>query len=431
MSKTTFRAIEGTRDYFGKDGERFDKAVQFAGELFAKYGFSRIRTPVFEGTDLFARSIGAATDIVEKEMYTFTPGSDTITLRPEGTAGVMRACLQHSLAQQGGLVKLWYEGPMFRRERPQKGRQRQFHQIGVEAVGSSDPLLDAEIVSLGLRYYEYVGVGKVGLRVNSIGCQRPECRPLYRQLLREAVAPDLDKYCKSCQGRFERNVLRVLDCKNPQCRELAAKLPKSHENLCPECAAHFEQTTEALAALGGEFELDHTLVRGLDYYTKTVFEYTHDALGAQNAIGGGGRYDGLIEELGGPPTPGIGFALGIERILIAMEAVNACSCSYPLQVFGVTQGEAAHRAMSGLIARLRSSGLSADMDYEGRSMKAQLRQANRRQAMCCLILGEEELSRGEITVKNMAETGGQETVSIFDCLQAVRTLLPGAMPGRP
>ncbi len=425
MTKTRFRAIEGTRDYFGKEGERFDKAVVFASELFQKYGYSRIRTPVFEGTDLFARSIGAATDIVEKEMYTFAPGSDSITLRPEGTAGVIRSYLQHGMDKQGGLVKLWTEGPMFRRERPQKGRQRQFHQLDVEAIGSMDPLLDAEVVSLGLRYFEYVGVSEgVGLRVNSIGCQRPECRPLYRQLLRDSIRPNLAKYCKSCQGRFDRNVLRVLDCKSPECRELGKDLPKSHENLCQECAAHFEQTTEALTALGGAFELDHTLVRGLDYYTKTVFEYTHSALGAQNAIGGGGRYDGLVEELGGDSTPAIGFAIGIERVLIAMEALSTCACSYPLQIFGVTQGEAAHRAMSGMVARLRAAGFSADMDYEGRSMKAQLRQANRRQAMCCLILGEAELERGEITVKDMSEGGKQETVSIFDCEKKIREVLP-------
>ncbi|MDR1612465.1 MAG: histidine--tRNA ligase [Planctomycetota bacterium] len=424
MSNPRFRAIEGTRDYFGKDGDRFDKAVAFAGELFARYGYRRMRTPVFENTELFARSIGASTDIVEKEMYTFTPGSETITLRPEGTAGVVRAYLQHSRDKQGGLAKFWYEGPMFRRERPQKGRQRQFHQIGAEAIGSGDPLLDAELASMGLRYYEYIGLMNVKLRVNSIGCSRPECRPLYRQLLRDAIRPNLDRRCRSCQTRYERNALRIIDCKNPECRKLSANLPKSYENLCRECADHFAAVKEALAALGGEFVLDHTLVRGLDYYTKTVFEYTHDALGAQNAIGGGGRYDGLAEELGGAPIPGLGFALGVERILIAMEAENGCACSCPLQVFGVALGGSARRAMSGMIARCRGAGLSADMDYEKKSFKSQLRAANRRQAMVCLILGDDELARGEIVVKDMAEGGEQKTVSIFDCLNAVRAALP-------
>ena len=424
MANTRFRAIQGTRDFFGREGNRFDKAVNFAAELFAKYGYARIRTPVFETSELFARSIGAATDIVEKEMYTLPSGSGSLTLRPEGTAGVVRAYLQNNLEQQGGLVKLWYEGPMFRHERPQKGRYRQFHQLGVEAIGSVDPLLDAEVVSLGLRYYEFVGVGEVGLRLNSIGCQRPECRPLFRQLLKDAIRPNLDKYCKTCQARFDRNVLRIIDCKSPQCRELSAGLPKSHENLCQECADHFEQVTEAVRAFGGRFTIDHTLVRGLDYYTKTVFEYTHPALGAQDAIGGGGRYDGLVEELGGKTTPGIGFALGIERILIAMEAVDACACGYPLQVFGVAMGDSARRAMAGMMARLRGAGMSADMDYEGRSMKSQMRQANNRQAMCCLILGEDELARGEIIVKDMAEGGQQTAVSVFDCVDTVRKLLP-------
>ena len=423
MAKPRFQAINGTQDFFDREGNRFDKAVAFAGEIFSKYGYSRIRTPIFEGTELFTRSIGEVTDIVEKEMYTFKPGSDMITLRPEGTAGVVRAYLQHGMAQNG-LVKLWYEGPMFRRENPQKGRKRQFHQVGVEAIGSSDPLLDAEVIALGLRYYEYVGIGEVGLRMNSIGCSKPECRPLFRQLLRDAIKPNLDKYCKNCQGRYERNVLRIIDCKTPQCQTLSADLPRSYDNLCAECADHFTRVREAVEALGGRYKLDHTLVRGLDYYAKTVFEYTHDSLGAQSAIGGGGRYDGLVEELGGKPTPGVGFALGIERILIAMEAADACACSYPLQVFGVTQGEAAHRAMSGMLARLRAAGLSADMDYEGKSMKAQLRTANRRQAMCCLILGEEELEKGVITIKDMSEGGTQESVSIFDCLDALRKILP-------
>ncbi|MDR3211770.1 MAG: histidine--tRNA ligase [Planctomycetota bacterium] len=425
MSKTNLRAIEGTRDYFDLEGNRFLKAIDFAGDLFRNYGYSRVHTPIFENTELYSRSLGAATDIVEKEMYTFKPGSDSLTLRPEGTAGVIRCYLQHNLAERGGIAKLWYAGPMFRRERPQKGRQRQFHQIGVEAVGSADPLLDAEVISMGLRYYEYIGLSQVELRLNSIGCQLPECRPLYRQLLLDAIRPRLDEYCPSCRVRFDRNVMRILDCKNPGCQELNQDLPKSHANLCPACQDHFAATCEGVEALGGAFQVDSTLVRGLDYYTKTVFEFTHPALGSQNAIGAGGRYDGLVEELGGPPTPGLGFALGVERILIAMEAEKSCACSYPLQVYGVTMGESARRAMAGILARLRAAGIAADMDYEGRSFKSQLRQANRRQAMLCLILGEDELTRGEVILKNMlVEKGPQETVSLFDCLDQVRKTLP-------
>ncbi len=420
MAKPLYRAIDGTQDFFDRDVERFDKVINFAADMFARYGYARIRTPIFEATELFSRSIGAVTDIVEKEMYTFKPGSESITLRPEGTAGTVRAYLQHGLDNQGGLVKLWYDGPMFRRERPQKGRKRQFHQIGVEAIGSADPLLDAEVITMGLRYYESLGIADVGLRLNSIGCRNEDCRPKFRRLLREAIQPNLEKYCKSCQTRFERNVLRIIDCKDENCQRLNQDLPKSYDHLCGECADHFEKVKEGVTALGGAYVVDHSLVRGLDYYARSVFEYTHGSLGAQSAIGGGGRYDGLVEELGGKETPAVGFALGVERILIALEAANACACSYPLQVYGVTQGEAAHRAMAGLLARLRAAGFSADMDYDGKSLKAQMRTANRRQALCCLILGDDELGRGEVTLKRMGEAGGQEAVSLFDSIEAVR-----------
>jgi histidyl-tRNA synthetase len=424
MAKDGIRAIEGTRDYFGVDGIRFEKAFGAAAEIFSRYGYEKITSPVFEATGLFARSIGEATDIVEKEMYTFTPGSDSITLRPEGTAGVIRALLQHSMHKQGGLVKLWYGGPMFRRERPQKGRQRQFHQVGIEAVGSGDPLLDAEVIRMGLAYYERLGIGGVRLRLNSIGCAKDECRPAYRKLLKDAIAPKLGEFCKTCQGRFEKNILRILDCKNESCKKLAADLPKSHEKLCGECDQHFTAVKEGLDAHGAQYDVDPTLVRGLDYYTRTVFEYTHSALGAQDAIGGGGRYDGLVEELGGPATQAVGFALGVERIMIAMEALGCCACETPLQVYGIGLGEDCHKAMAGMIARLRNAGISADMDYEGKSFKAQMRAANRRGALVALILGDNELEKGEITVKDMREGGGQETVPLNAGVEAVLQMLP-------
>ncbi len=422
MSQKLLRAIEGTRDYFGEDGARFEKAMRGAAEIFSRHGYARITTPIFEATELFARSIGEATDIVEKEMYTFTPGSDTITLRPEGTAGVVRAYLQHNLHKQGGLEKLWYAGPMFRRERPQKGRQRQFHQVGVEAIGSADPLLDAEVVAMGPAYYEALGIAGVETRLNSIGCPEAECRPAYRQLLREAIEPKLGSYCKVCQNRFRRNILRILDCKNENCRALVRELPASHDHLCGDCAGHFDAVKEGLDAHGVAYRIDATLVRGLDYYAKTVFEYTHDALGAQDAIGGGGRYDGLAEELGGPATPAVGFALGVERAIIAMAALETCACVAPLMVYGIGLGETGHRAMAGLLARLRAGGISADMDFEDRSFKAQMRAANRRGALVCLILGEDELARGEVTVKDMRE-GGQTATPLEDTLAAVRKLL--------
>lgn len=414
------RCIEGTRDYFADEGNRFEKALSAATEIFRRYGYDKITAPIFERTELFARGIGETTDIVEKEMYTFKPGSDMLTLRPEGTAGVVRAYLQHNFHKNTGLCKLWYAGPMFRRERPQKGRQRQFHQVGVEALGSSDPLLDAEVISMGLAYYAALGITGIKTRVNSIGC--PECRPAYRERLREAVRPLLPDLCKSCQGRFERNVLRILDCK--QCSAKTKELPASHDNLCGGCAENFAAVTGTLDAYGVEYTVDASLVRGLDYYTRTVFEYSHPALGAQDAIGGGGRYDGLVAELGGPQTPAVGFAIGVERVMIVMEALNTCNCKPPLMVYGIGLGESGHRSMAGLLARVRAAGMSADMDFEGRSMKAQMRAANKAGALLTLILGDSELEKGVVVVKDMRTEGAQEEVPLDQFLETLRRLVP-------
>lgn len=421
---TPLRAIEGTRDYFADTGFRYAAALSTAATLFARYGYESIVTPIFEDTRLFSRSIGETTDIVEKEMYTFTPGSDTITLRPEGTAGVIRAYLQHGMHKQGGLRKLRYAGPMFRRERPQKGRQRQFHQVGVEAIGSADPVLDAEVIEMGLAYYRALGIGEVRTRLNSIGCPQEDCRPAYRRRLREAVEPQLGSFCKTCQARFSRNILRILDCKNPTCQELTASLPASADHLCHACDTHFAAVRSTLDTLGVAYAVDARLVRGLDYYTQTVFEYTHSALGAQDAIGGGGRYDGLVEELGGPPTPAVGFALGVERIMIALETLDLQVEEPRIDLFGVALGEAAHARMAGLLREARADGRTADMDFEARSMKAQMRAANRRGARVVWILGDEELAAGTVQVKDMREGGGQETLPFPDALAALGTLLP-------
>ena len=420
MAKDNLRCIEGTKDYFGEDGKRFSKALDTASNTFWKYGYSQITTPVFEKTELFARGIGETTDIVEKEMYTFTPSSDSLTLRPEGTAGVVRAYLQHNLHKQGGIDKLWYAGPMFRRERPQKGRQRQFYQVGVEALGSDDPLLDAEVVSMGLAYYNSLGITGIKTRLNSIGCQ--QCRPAYREALKEAVKPILPTLCKSCQSRYERNVLRIIDCK--KCADKTKDLPASYDHLCQSCETHFEQVKLALDAANVAYEIDKTLVRGLDYYTRTVFEYTSSALGAQDAIGGGGRYDKLVEELGGPATSAIGFAIGVERVMIAMEALSCCNCSAPLMIYGVGVGEFGHRAMAGLLNRIRAAGFSADMDYEGKSMKAQMRTANRRGALLALILGESELEKGIVVVKDMRGEGSQVEVPLDKFIETLRQMIP-------
>jgi len=416
----TLKTIEGTKDYFELDADRFAKIIQTAERIFSLHTYRPIHTPVFEATELFARSIGAATDIVEKEMYTFTPGSDTITLRPEGTAGVIRAYIQHHFQQQSSLTKLWYYGAMFRRERPQKGRQRQFHQVGVEAIGSSSPLLDAEVIAMALMLYHELGITGVQTKVHSIGCQL--CRPAYREILRSKVSENLADYCKTCQGRYEKNLLRIFDCKNPTCKILTEPLPKAYQSLCETCSRHFAQLQEALDAKNVSYIVDGALVRGLDYYTKTVFEFTHNALGSQDAIGGGGRYDGLVKELGGNDTPAVGFALGIERMLIAMEALKCCSCHIPLMVFGISIGELAQKAMSGILMRLRALGISCDMDFEGKSLKSQMRTANSRNALYTIILGDDELSRGEVVLKNMKEGGEQTAVSLPDLFDAAMKL---------
>lgn len=414
------RCIEGTKDIFGNDMVRFSKIMQAAQTIFGRFGYEQIQTPIFEDTNLFCRSIGEVTDIVEKEMYTFTPGSDTITLRPEGTAGVVRAFLQHNMHKEQSLKKLWYTGPMFRRERPQKGRQRQFHQVGVEAMGSNDPLLDAEVIQSALEFYGNLGIDGIKTRLNTIGCLKDNCRPAYREALKKAIEPELGKLCKNCQNRFNRNILRIIDCKNPECQKIREKYPRCDEYLCDECDSHKKIVEEAMTASGAQFEVDPYIVRGLDYYTKTVFEFSHSALGAQDAIGAGGRYDGLVESLGGPATPAVGFAVGVERLMIAMEELGGCCCPMPLMVFGVATGEMERKAMTGLLMRLRRAGMTCDMDFEARSMKSQMRKANKLNALTVLILGEEELSEGQVTVKDMREGGEQRKVNFQNLIPAVK-----------
>jgi histidyl-tRNA synthetase len=419
MTTPQYQCVEGTRDYFGETGRRFEKALAAAAATFALYDYEKITTPDFEFTPLFARGLGSTTDVVEKEMYSFPSGDASLTLRPEGTAGVIRAYLQHSLGKQGILQKLWYAGAMFRKERPQKGRQRQFFQVGCEAVGSADPLLDAETIALAHSYFSRLGIVGVKTRLNSIGC--PQCRAGYREALRAAAAPLLQNLCESCKNRYDRNVLRIVDCK--RCAEKTRDLPAAYDYLCADCAAHFASVKEYLAGLGVDFTLDKTLVRGLDYYTRTVFEFTHSSLGAQDAIGGGGRYDGLIGELGGEPAPAVGLAIGVERVMLALEAANSCACAAPLPVFGVALGESARRAICGLIARLRSAGIAAAMDFDNRSMKAQLRAANRRGALLALIIGDSELEKGIVIVKDLREGGGQHEVALGNFLTTVAELL--------
>ncbi len=381
-------------------------------EICKNYGYEEIRTPTFEHTELFQRGIGESTDVVEKEMYTFTDrGGRSITLRPENTASAVRAYLQNKLYAAGNLTKLFYIGSMFRYDRPQAGRLREFHQFGVEALGEQNPALDAEIILLAWDFLKSLGLDDLKLKINTVGC--PKCRPVYRQKLQHYFSENLDELCEDCQKRLYKNPLRILDCKIDGSKEFIEDAPQIETCLCNECREHFAQVQQFLQAAGVDFEIDARLVRGLDYYTKTAFEIQYLPLGAQSAVAGGGRYDGLIEEIGGAPTPGIGFAAGIERILIALEKQNLLQAEKNIfKAFIVAVGAEAEIAAFKLLTELRRKNISATMDFAKRSIKAQMKQAAKSGAKFALIIGEDEVKNSAVTVKNL-ETSAQEIIS-FD-----------------
>lgn len=379
-----------------------------ARRIFRAYGFSEIRVPVVEKTELFCRSIGEATDIVEKEMYTFYDKSDnSLTLRPEGTASVMRAFIEHKLYALDPVAKLFYMGPMFRYERPQKGRYRQFHQIGAEAVGVLDPRLDAQILAMLSHYFEAVGIADIELQINSLGC--PACRPVYRELLIAFLRTRLEALCEDCRRRWQTNPLRVLDCKVPGCREATAGAPSILESLCTDCDEHFGRVQETLRDLKVPFTINPRMVRGLDYYTKTTFEMVTGSLGSQNAVAAGGRYDSLIQDLGGPSLPGIGFAMGLER-LVLMLGENRPQSPRPA-LFVAAIGDAAGRRALQLTTALQRRGIAAELDLVGKSLKAQMRRAGKLKARHVVILGEEELAREVAQLRDM-DAGNQEEVAL-------------------
>ncbi len=380
--------------------------------LCRRYGYGRIDTPVFEDTGLFVRSVGKETDIVSKEMYTFKDkGGSSVTLRPEGTAPVCRAYLEHGLASQPKPVKLYYLSPIFRYDRPQAGRYRQHHQFGYEAIGDADPILDAEVIEMAWRFYESLGLKRLNLLLNSIGCGG--CRPDYLKALDEYYQGYEKELCADCRQRLKANRLRLLDCKHEVCRQLAAGAPRPADFLCHDCGKHFERLQEYLAVLKLPFIVEHRLVRGLDYYTRTVFEIQPQGPeGAQSTIGGGGRYDDLIEELGGKPTPAVGFATGIERIVLNLEkqAVAAPEPQKP-SVFIAHQGDAAALEAFRLASLLRSKGTAVILGSGGKSLKAQLRQAGKLEAAQAIIIGDEEVNNGSAVLRDMASSG-QRTVPV-------------------
>ncbi len=394
-------AIKGMNDVLPGDVETWQFLEQSARDVFGVYGFSEIRTPIAEKTELFCRSIGETTDIVEKEMYTFNDKSEnSLTLRPEGTAPVMRAFIQNKLHNLDPVSKLYYLGPMFRYERPQKGRYRQFHQIGVEVLGIEDAKIDAQVLAMLQQYFVHIGIDSVSLQINSLGC--PECRPGYRQELINYLESRLDKLCAECQRRYQSNPLRVLDCKAAGCQAATVDAPSVLEHLCSSCNDHFSQVKHYLDALQIKFVVNPRMVRGLDYYVRTTFELVTEQLGSQNAVAAGGRYDGLVEGLGGPALPGIGFAIGLER-LVLMKGEQRIRPAAPQLFLAAIGKEAAEQAFV-LMSQLQVAGVRAEMDYLGKSLKAQMRRANKLNAAYTLILGEDELRSGEAQLKNMSDS---------------------------
>jgi len=377
------------------------------------YGFQEIRTPIFEHTELFQRGVGESTDIVEKEMYTFIDrGKRSVTLRPEATASTVRAFVENKLYTGPQPTKLYYLGPMFRYDRPQAGRYRQFHQFGVEVFGTRDPGVDAEVIAMAMEIYNRLGLKDLTVELNSVGC--PVCRLTYRNNLQKHLEFRREKLCTVCQERLVKNPLRVLDCKNPDCREVTADVPIIADNLCGDCAGHFEKVQEYLMAFGVAFELNPRLVRGLDYYNQTAFEIVARGIGAQSSIGGGGRYDGLVEQCGGPDMPAIGYALGMERILLTLEQQGiALQTTSAVHVFVAVLGERAQLAGAQLAQHLRQKGLIVERDYLNRSLKAQLKAADRHNAGYTIILGENELVNNQVILRRMGDSS-QTVISLND-----------------
>lgn len=393
-------------------------------ELCHCFDYRRIQTPLFEQTELFTRSVGEGTDIVSKEMYTFEDkGGRSMTLRPEGTAGTIRAYLEDGLYAQSGVHKLYYIGQNFRYERGQKGRYRQHTQFGLEAIGSDDPAIDAEIIQLAMTLYRRFGIDRLTLKINSVGC--PECRPKHREALLEFARPLVDQMSEDNQRRFHENPLRMLDSKDERDQELLANAPALTDFLCDECRAHFDELQRNLILLDIPFELDPKLVRGFDYYTKTAFEVQSPDLGAQSTLCGGGRYDGLVEELGGPATPAVGCGIGVERALVALQSLGReLPVAAGPTAFLVTLGDEARKAGVKILSDLRMAGVSADTDYSGKSMKAQMRAADRSGARYALILGDNELAAGMVQRKEL-KSGAQDEVSLAGLVDALKV-----SPGR-
>ena len=405
---------KGTLDILPEEVSKWRFVQDKFRDICRRFDYKEIRTPVFEYTELFQRGVGDTTDVVQKEMYTFADKGDrSITLRPEGTAGAARAFLEDGIYAKSPINKLYYDITCYRHEKPQAGRLREFHQLGIEAYGAKGPAIDAEIISLAALFLKELSIKNITININSIGC--PSCRKVYNEKLREYLSEYKDELCETCLGRLEKNPLRVLDCKSPVCGKIASGAPVLIDYICDECRDHFEGVKSSLTNLGIEYNIDTAIVRGLDYYTKTVFEIKANLeIGAQNTVCGGGRYDGLVETIGGDPTPGIGFAMGIERLLMTMEAEGAfLPVDAGPDIFIAHMGEDAEKAAIKLSYELREKGISVSSELLGRSVKAQMKYADKIGAKYSVVLGDNEIASGKANVKDM-ETGEQTEVMLSE-----------------
>ena len=407
----------GTNDFFYQSASKLEFIEKKIKNIVKLYGYGRIRTPIFESTDLFIRGIGEDTDIVGKEMFTFEDrGGRSLTLRPEGTASVVRAYIENSMQNEFSINKLFYIGTMYRAERPQKGRYREFNQFGVECIGGSSPLIDAEIIALNINILKEFGIENINLLINTVGCSK--CKPIYNKALREAIGSRKDELCETCQKRYETNILRILDCKNEKCKEVLKDIPKFYDYVCEECKEHFDKLCEELNRINQNFTVEPMLVRGLDYYTKTAFEVQTNALGSQSAILGGGRYDNLVGLFNsGKNIPAVGSAMGLERLLIVLEN-NKDIINDRLDVFIIAFKETEKEILK-VMQDLRASNISCDCDFAVKSVKNQFKSANKRNSKLALILGEDELKRNSCKLKNM-DTGEEKEIPLNKVFENIK-----------
>lgn len=422
-------AIKGTQDTLPAEAHKIQYVESAVRETAENFGFHEMRTPVFEHTELFHRGVGETTDVVQKEMYTFEDkGGRSITLRPEGTAGAVRAFLEHGLFNEGLPQKIYYLTSCYRYEKPQAGRLREFHQFGIECFGAGAPSADAEVISLANEVFNYLGINNLSLEINSIGC--PECRKSYHKALKEYFEKYKGELCETCLGRLARNPMRILDCKSPVCSKIAAEAPTVIKFLCDDCKDHFESVKKYLDAMDMEYTVNPQIVRGLDYYTRTVFEFVSKEIGAQGTVCGGGRYDGLIAEMGGSPLPACGFGLGLERLLLLMEAQEA---PFPepkkCDLYIASLGDAANLKAASIAKDLRSEGMCIQFDTVGRGLKAQMKYANKIGALYTLVLGDNEIETGNIKIKNM-ESGSETEMTLSEfCDNFQSLIIKDAMSG--